>query len=226
MMQTLVPPTVRWAHSFTERADIELFPQELAAVAQAVHKRRAEFTTVRACARDAMAALGLPPVPLVPGERGAPTWPDGVVGSMTHCAGYHAAVVARAGDVATLGIDAEPHGPLPDGVLEAIARPEDLTALEALPTSDGIAWDRILFSAKESVYKAWFPVARTWLNFEDAAVTLRPDGTFTARILIPGPTLLGRPLTGFSGRWAADEDHVLTAIVVERERERELPPAP
>lgn len=217
MIDAILPSTVRWVQSFTDRADIELFPQEQAVVRNAVDKRKAEFTTVRACAREALAGLGHPPVPLVPGERGAPSWPDGVVGSMTHCAGYRAAVVARGSEVATLGIDAEPNDALPEGVLPAIARPEDLTALAALPTSAGIAWDRILFSAKESVYKAWFPVARKWLDFEDATVTIDPDGTFAARILIPGPTLLGRPLTGFSGRWAAGNGLVMTAITVERD---------
>ena len=214
MIAEILPAPVRWAYSFTDREDIELFPQERAVIANAVEKRRSEFTTVRACAREALGALGVAPVPLVPGEAGAPSWPDGVVGSMTHCAGYRAAVVARDSDVAALGIDAEPNEPMPEGVLEAIARPEDLAALAGLPASAGIAWDRLLFSAKESVYKAWFPLARKWLDFEEAVVVIDPDGTFTARILIPGPMLLGRPLTGFSGRWAAGNGLVMTAIAV------------
>src|SRR5262249_33599292 len=56
-------------------------------------------------------------------------------------------------------------------------------------------WDRLLFSAKESVYKAWFPLARRWLGFEEADVTLDPAGRFTARLLVPGP------VSGFTGRW-------------------------
>ncbi|GAA2254038.1 4'-phosphopantetheinyl transferase [Streptomyces ruber] len=217
MIDKILPATVRWSESFTHRTDIGLFPEEQAAVARAVDKRRNEFTTVRACAREALAGIGHPPVPLVPGERGAPGWPAGVVGSMTHCAGYYAAVVARETDVATVGIDAEPHAALPEGVLEAIARPEDLTVLATLPSSAGVAFDRVLFSAKESVYKAWFPVARTFLDFQQATVALAADGTFTARVLVPGPDLLGRPLTGFSGRWIVDGGIVATAITVERD---------
>ena len=205
MIDAILPSAVRWNQSFTDRVDIDLFPQERAAVAKAVGKRRAEFTTVRACARDALAALGYPSVPLVPGERGAPTWPDGVVGSMTHCAGYRAAAVARGDEVATLGIDAEPNDALPPGVLAA------------LPASAGAACDRVLFSAKESVYKAWFPLARTWLDFQEATLTLVPDGTFTARLLVPGPVVVDRPLQEFSGRWAAGNGFVLTAITVARD---------
>jgi 4'-phosphopantetheinyl transferase EntD len=214
VIESLLPSSVVCVHSFADRLDTPLFPEEEAVIVRAVAKRRAEFTTVRACAREALAKLGHPPAPLLPGERGAPGWPEGIVGSMTHCQGYRAAVVGRADEVAALGIDAEPDGPLPDGVLESIARPEDLTALAALP-SQGPAWDRLLFSAKESVYKAWFPVGRRLLDFQEASVAILPDGTFTARVLVPAPDLLGRPLTGFSGRWAAGNGLVLTTVAVE-----------
>ncbi|MFI9247895.1 4'-phosphopantetheinyl transferase [Streptomyces sp. NPDC053086] len=214
MIESLLPSSVVCVDSFTDRLDTPLFPEEEAVIARAVAKRRAEFTTVRACAREALAKLGHPPAPLLPGERGAPGWPEGIVGSMTHCQGYRAAVVARADEVAALGIDAEPDDSLPEGVLQSIARPEDLTALAALPAG-GPAWDRLLFSAKESVYKAWFPVGRRLLDFQEARVVILPDGTFTARVLVPAPNLRGRPLTDFSGRWAAGNGLLLTAIAVE-----------
>ncbi len=74
-------------------------------------------------------------------------------------------------------------------------------------------WDRLLFSAKESVYKAWFPLAGRWLGFEDAIVAVdRGFGSFSARLLVPGPVLGGRELTGFSGRWLVREGLILTAI--------------
>ncbi|PRH77958.1 phosphopantetheinyl transferase [Streptomyces solincola] len=213
MIGKLLPAEVAWSETSADRLDVPLFAEEEACLTRVVAKRRAEFTTVRACARDALASLGYPPAPLVPGERGAPSWPAGVVGSMTHCDGYRAAVVARADEVAALGIDAEPDAPLPEGVLEAIALPEDLAALAALPPG-GPAWDRVLFSAKEAVYKAWFPIAREFLNFTEAVVVISAEGTFEARILVPGPDFLGRPLAGFSGRWAAGDGLVLTAIAV------------
>jgi 4'-phosphopantetheinyl transferase EntD len=78
-----------------------------------------------------------------------------------------------------------------------------------------VHWDRLLFSAKESVYKAWFPLAKRWLGFEDAVVTLDPSAeTFAARLLVSGPLLGGRRLTGFSGRWLIRDGLVLTAIAL------------
>ncbi|MEV0699840.1 4'-phosphopantetheinyl transferase superfamily protein [Saccharopolyspora sp. NPDC050389] len=208
MIGAILPGHARFAETFDDRVDIALFPEEEAVISRAVAKRRNEFATVRHCAREALAELGHPPSPILPGERGAPGWPDGVVGSMTHCAGYRAAVVASAADLASIGVDAEPDAPLPDGVLEAIARPEELDLLRRLPP--GPHWDRLLFSAKESVYKTWFPLTRTWLDFAEASIELHPDdGTFRARLLVESP---GPPLREFHGRWLAAGGLVVTAI--------------
>ncbi|MDL4815448.1 4'-phosphopantetheinyl transferase family protein [Actinomadura opuntiae] len=215
MIEEILPPTAVSAEEFGDVA-ARLFPAEEEAVAQAVESRRREFATVRACARAALARLQVAPGPLVPGPRGAPSWPDGIVGSMTHCAGYRAAAVARAGDLAALGVDAEPDEPLPDGVLDAIASREERERLAVLAArSPGTAWDRLLFSAKESVYKAWFPLAGRMLDFTEAVVAVdAAAGSFSARLLVPGPVLDGRVITGFAGRWLVRGGLVVTAIAV------------
>ncbi|TWF95540.1 4'-phosphopantetheinyl transferase family protein [Saccharopolyspora dendranthemae] len=214
MIERVLPGGVAWDEAFTDPPQAWLFEEEEREIARSVDKRRREFTTVRHCARNALAGIGVPAVPLLPGERGAPGWPPGVVGSMTHCAGYRAAVVGRDDSVRTAGIDAEPHDQLPDGVLDAISLPAERAMLTTLSTADpAVHWDRVLFSAKESVYKAWFPLTRRWLDFEDAELTLSPDGTFRARLLQRGPEIDGAPLTSFTGRWLADGGLVITAIV-------------
>ena len=81
----------------------------------------------------------------------------------------------------------------------------------------GVHLDRLLFSAKEAVYKVWFPLTGRWLGFEQAHITLDPAaGTFTARLLVPGPDVDGRELTAFDGRWLARGGLVLAAISVAR----------
>nr|WP_306337049.1 4'-phosphopantetheinyl transferase superfamily protein [Streptomyces sp. KL118A] len=209
-----VPVTVVETHD--DPADAVLFPEEEAVVANAVAKRRNEFTTVRHCARTALARIGVPPAPILPGHRGAPGWPDGVVGSMTHCAGYRAAVVARAGEVISVGIDAEPGEPLRDpDVLNLVADETERAVLASLGSRQpATPWDRLLFSAKESVYKTWFPLTGRWLGFEDARVELAADGTFTARLLVEGPVVRGVELKGFSGRWIVRDGIAATAIVL------------
>jgi 4'-phosphopantetheinyl transferase EntD len=216
LIEQILPGTVAAVDMFADPPDATLLPEERAAVAKAVEKRRLEYTTVRVCARAALVRLGLPPVPIVPGQRGAPRWPDGVAGSMTHCAGYRAAAVARIADVASVGIDAEPDEPLPDGVLEAVAFGAEPTMLRELARHDaGVSWDRLLFSAKESVYKTWFPLTRRWLGFEEAAISIDPaGGTFTADLLVEGPVVDGTRCDRFEGRWIAKDGLVVTAIVL------------
>ena len=216
MIEKIVPPQVAAAEVFGDVAGATLFPAEEAAIASAAERRRREFTAGRACARAALSRLGLPPAPILRGARGEPKWPAGVVGSITHCAGYRASAVARAGDLVTLGIDAEPDSPLPEGVLDLVATAAERASLRQLGMSaPGTCWDRLLFSAKESVYKAWFPVTGRWLGFEQAAVTIGPAaGTFTARLMVPGPERHDPRLDELTGRWLARNGLVVTVVTV------------
>ncbi|WP_406673162.1 4'-phosphopantetheinyl transferase superfamily protein [Nonomuraea sp. N2-4H] len=254
MIESILPPQVVAVESRDDDdLDGVLFPEEEALVARAVDKRRKEFAAARICARRALALLGRPPAPILSGSRGEPLWPDGIVGSITHCAGYRGAVAAVRSEVASIGIDAEPDGPLPDGVLDAVALPEESVLVRERAGQDGVHWDRLLFCAKEAVYKTWYPLTGRWLGFEEARIDLVADpapavvsgtestpgsapapapgsapgsapapaaqpggvrGSFSARLLVPGPQLGGRTLQDFSGRWLAADGLILTAIVL------------
>jgi 4'-phosphopantetheinyl transferase EntD len=125
--------------------------------------------------------------------------------------------VGRHGEVRSVGIDAEPHDVLPKGVLDAISLPAERAGLQTLPP--GLHWDRILFCAKEATYKAWYPVTRRWLGFEDAHIVFDVDdtgaaGAFVSRILIDPAALSGPPLETLSGRWSVRDGLALTAIVL------------
>lgn len=216
MLAEILPPGVTVAEVFDDRYDNgELLPDEAAAIERAVPKRRREFTAARICAREALERAGLPVVPILRGASGAPGWPPGVVGSLTHCAGYRACAVARAAVVAAIGVDAEPHAGLPDGVLRLVASESEQARLADLGlVAPDTCWDKILFSAKESVYKAWSPMTGQWLGFDQADVEISPGGTFAARLLVPGPVVGGERLTTYHGRWAVGRDLVVTAVTV------------
>jgi 4'-phosphopantetheinyl transferase EntD len=213
VIERILPPTVAVAETRDDVIEIELAPEERAAMGRPVEKRRREFTTGRACAREALAKLGISPAPpIASGDKGQPLWPRGVVGSITHCRGFRAAAVARTTDIASLGIDAEEHAPLPDGVLEAVSSPRERAAL---PKTPGAHLDRLLFSAKEAIYKAWFPLTGRWLGFEDVHLTIDPSSqTFNADLLVAPPQLNGQPLTALTGRWLTEGDLVAAACVV------------
>jgi 4'-phosphopantetheinyl transferase EntD len=217
----IMPASVSVAESFGDDPAAEIFPQERIVVARATEDRRREFATGRACARAAMARLGRPAVAVLPGPGGAPQWPEGVIGSITHCAGYRAAAVALTRDVVSMGVDAEPNKALPDrGMLGLIAIYEERVRLaELAEIMPDICWDRLLFSAKESVYKTWYPLAQRWLGFESADIEINPyEGTFTARLLVRSPVVNGVPLSPLTGRWLAGQGLLLTAIVIPARR--------
>lgn len=211
------PDNLASAEVYSDPPGLAALPEEQPLIARSVAKRRSEFITVRHCARLALGELGFPAVPILKGDKGEPCWPDGAVGSLTHCAGYRGAVVGRADAMRSVGVDAEPHDVLPHGVLDAISLPAERRELAVLP--EGMHWDRILFCAKEATYKAWFPLTHRWLGFEDAHIVFDIDGSgkegeFVSTILIDGATLSGSPLTALPGRWAVRNDLVLTAIVL------------
>jgi 4'-phosphopantetheinyl transferase EntD len=137
--------------------------------------------------------LGVGKVPILRGYRGAPRWPTGIAGSITHCAGYCAAAVARTKDLAAIGLDAEPNVALPGGVLEMVTQPAERARLRDLAAAaPEISWD-------------------CWLGFADADITINAaDGTFHARLLVPAASLGG----GFTGRWLSRDNLILTAVAV------------
>jgi 4'-phosphopantetheinyl transferase EntD len=217
LIDPLLPDSVVAAEVYSDLPGLAPLPEEEPLIAKSVAKRRNEFIAVRHCARLALAELGVPPAPILKGDKGEPCWPDGVVGSLTHCEGYRGAVVARSERVRSLGIDAEPHAVLPNGVLDAISLPDERDALSALPRA--LHWDRILFCAKEATYKAWFPLTRRWLGFEDARITFEVGpsgaaGTFSSTILIDPMAETGPPLTVINGRWSVTDGLTLAAIVL------------
>lgn len=184
----------------SEDGGYALLPEEAPLVATARPERVAEFATTRGCARSALRRLGYPPGPILRGPGGAPTWPVGVVGTLTHCASYRAAAVAPLSVVQSIGADAEPHAPLPTGVERLVTVPSEREQLAALRVGHpDVCWDRLLFCAKEALYKAWFPLTHRWLNFADVTVDLRADGTYVARL--SAPTELD-PLAAMVGRWS------------------------
>jgi 4'-phosphopantetheinyl transferase EntD len=189
-------------------ADVDLFPEEATVVARAVPKRRREFTTGRACARLALGRLGLPESAVGSGAHGEPLWPRGVVGSLTHCTGFTACAVARSDALTALGIDAEPDAPLPEGVREDVLHGREREEVASGAWRDVVHLDRLVFSAKEAVYKAWFPLAGRRLGFEDVELDVRLDGGFSAAVLVPGPA------AEFRGRWVAANGLVCTAVVM------------
>lgn len=216
MLEMILPADVESEECSGEAHSAWLFPEEEKIMAHAVESRRREYAAVRNCAHACLRRLGYVPAPIMPGVGGAPTWPAGVQGSLTHCAGYAAAAVGSLARISAIGIDAEPDAPLPDGVLDLVATPTERDRLAGIQVeTDNPNWDRLLFSAKEAVYKAWFPLVHEWLDHQAAEILFEPQaGTFAALLSRDGLVVNGRPIRRVQGRWVRDRGILMTAVVL------------
>jgi 4'-phosphopantetheinyl transferase EntD len=194
-----------------------LHPDEARFVSKAVPARQAEFARARACAHEAIRLLGLRPDAILKGPRGEPQWPPGVTGSITHCPGYCAAAATTIDhDVIAVGIDAEPHAPLPEGVLDLIATSSERARLEELGWErPSRHWDRLLFSIKESTFKAWYPLTRIWVEAERLSVKIDPVGGVFLASVKSADSSRARSVR-IEGRFLIADDLVLTATVLSR----------
>jgi 4'-phosphopantetheinyl transferase EntD len=179
-------------------SDAQLMPEERATVARAVPARVLEFAAGRTCARTALGRLGCPPVAIPVGAQREPIWPTGFIGSITHCQGHCAAAVARrelegSQPITSLGLDAEPALPLPAEVVEMVCSPAERDWI-GRQGQDALPWDRLVFSAKESVFKCVFPLERRFLEFDEVEITFTGAGQFQLRA--PGLATASRQVHG------------------------------
>jgi 4'-phosphopantetheinyl transferase EntD len=115
-----------------------------------------------------------------------------------------------------IGIDAEVNEPLPHGVLAIVARDEEVARIDRR-RRQGVYWDRALFSAKESVFKAWYPLTGRWLDFEDVTVNFESrSNRFKARFLAEKPIVEGRQIRFFDGKIIVQAGRIITAVFVKR----------
>ena len=166
---------------------VTLHPDEEVFVAKAAAKRRRDFALGRSCARAALAQMGQAGVAIEIGEGGAPLWPPGIVGSITHTNGYAAALVADARRFGGIGVDAERVGGVTQELWPRLFDAAERDFLMALENESRAVMATLFFSAKETAYKAW--AMKGGLVFQGIRITPEADG-FTATKV--GETLHGR----------------------------------
>jgi 4'-phosphopantetheinyl transferase EntD len=154
-----------------------------------------------------MAELGLEPRAIPAGPRREPLWPEGVVGSLTHTAGFCAAAVTTRITYAGLGIDAEPDGSLSEAVAARVCQRGELDAASMLGLNEGTL-ARVLFSAKEAVYKCQFPTSGAYLGFHDLRLELEQESFRAVLVVAAGPFAKGQV---FRGGWCRSAGLILTA---------------
>ncbi|MDH5490787.1 MAG: 4'-phosphopantetheinyl transferase superfamily protein [Myxococcales bacterium] len=154
-----------------------LLEGEEEAIAQAVEKRRREYTAGRLCARRALSRLGIERFPLLRDEERLPIWPEGICASLSHTREWCVAVAGRrgagAGGLRSVGVDVEMDSDLRPALIDRICTPPERRWLETLPAEARGRVGKLIFSAKECAYKCQYPLSRRYLGFH--AMRLRLD---------------------------------------------------
>jgi 4'-phosphopantetheinyl transferase EntD len=158
-----------------EGDEMALLPAEMAAFAGSVLKVRRASGAARIVARTLLSRFGQAPSAIPKSTAGMPVWPEGIVGSLAHDATVAVAAMAAQPGFQSVGIDIEPAEPLAPDLLDIVA-----TATERERIQDDPLRGRLLFSIKEAVYKAVYPLDRTFLDHHDVEVSL-VDGTAVIR---------------------------------------------
>lgn len=148
-------------------------PDEARYVERAVAKRQREFAAGRACARGALAQLGVAAVSIPAGPQREPVWPEGVTGSITHHGEHCVAAAQRTAVVLSLGVDLADAAPLETELVARIcAADERRTLLAAAPRAWPFDPHKAFFCIKEAVYKCVFPLVRMGFGFHDVHAEL------------------------------------------------------
>ncbi len=204
--------TIYVAH-IADRCDL-LLPTELPLLEGRARRRRDEFSSGRYCARRAMAARGLPGGAVLTGVSRSPVWPNGMRGSLTHSRQLVGAAVS--GSLAGLGLDIEHFGRLSERAAGKILTETESQALLPLD-EDFLRLATIVFSAKEAVYKAIYPIAGLYVGYREVEIALNPkEAEFRASYV--GQNESNRPLEDGIGHWGLIEEAVLTRFEIGEHR--------
>jgi 4'-phosphopantetheinyl transferase EntD len=190
-------------------AAARLPPEELAVAAEMKGRRRRSFHAGRLAVREAALRAGLACGAVLVGPRGAPAWPAGIAGSVSHKETVAAALLAR-DEGATLGVDVELDVPRRAGIAGHVLTDEELAEHEALPEADRPRALLVRFSIKESIYKALDPYVQRYIGFKEVRVWPAADGT--ARV----EAALRDGAFAVDAAWRAGDGFILTAVHARR----------
>ena len=169
---------------FTEFAFERYGVHQPATLFNALAQRKSEFLAGRYCSGRALVNLFGRDYRVAVNEDRSPKWPNGIVGSITHHNGHAAAVVAGSSDYSGLGIDFESLLPFIEAqqMLEHILTDRDM-ACEEIRQCGTRFFVTLAFSAKESLYKALYPVTGQRMGFHDLYIKRVGTNSLTLSLL-------------------------------------------
>jgi len=210
-LSNLFPANVAIVLANAEMWQTPLCAEEEALIDGAVSKRQREFRAGRNAAHEALRQLHAPQHAILRGNRREPLWPAGYLGTIAHCRDLCVAACANEGKIAGLGIDVESLSPLPKGVERYVHTDTEQSRLEqqALP-------QKLVFSAKESLYKCYYPLLGRYFGFQSVSLSFDQNAqTFSFEPTVGCEISFPAELK-FHGRFHTNDTHIITACFLTR----------
>lgn len=194
-----------------------LYPEEEALICNAAHNRRQEFIAGRLCARRALAQLAGGDAPILMGQEGAPVWPPGIVGSISHTAGYCGVAVARKTEIDSVALDVECVGKVDRDCWKEVCTQQELSWINSLPPNVRQEHVALTFSAKECFYKCQYVISQRRLDFHDMTIFLEADtNEFMMRTIACARGRFAKEIS-FKGRYLFHSGYVFTGMTLRRQ---------
>jgi 4'-phosphopantetheinyl transferase EntD len=169
-IQSLFPDCVATACCRIADAGGSMEPEEYSSIKHAVEARQQEFSAGRMCARQALKQLGCFAGPLRKLPNRSISWPEGIIGTVSHNEIWCGAAVARRCDVAGIGFDIETVVRIGEKLWRRILTTEERTWLDQQPAAESQQWAALIFSAKEALYKCIAALVPQRIGFMDAVI--------------------------------------------------------
>lgn len=138
-----------------------------------VSKRKAEFLAGRFCAIKSLAAFGIKnDTQIDVGEKRCPVWPKGVGGSISHSSRNAIAATFKSSKLSSIGIDIEKliTNEVRNKIQNKILYYNEPDILNINVGKEPLLFT-LIFSLKESFFKAAFPLVQEYFDFDAIEVT-------------------------------------------------------
>ncbi|NTG02968.1 4'-phosphopantetheinyl transferase family protein [Rhizobium rhizogenes] len=169
--RTMLPADITTLECYISSVNAtELNEQELECVRGAAPKCQREFAAGRKLAREALRSFGIRDFPLLSNPDRSPKWPESILGSITHSSDHCAVAVASAKRYRGIGIDIQEIETVGPGLWRTFCTEIELRHIERSKPHERQHRAALIFSAKESYFKAQFPREQKWSDFLDFAV--------------------------------------------------------
>jgi enterobactin synthetase component D / holo-[acyl-carrier protein] synthase len=198
-----------------DAAIASLSKKEAAALDNVADKRKREFATARALAREGLESFfNVHSFDLLNAEDRSPIWPQGIEGSISH-SDTRAWVALVDASFGTIGIDGEARDELKPELWHLTLLDEEIAYLQTLDASVRSRIALTMFSAKEALYKAQYPRSGSMMSLMSVRVGFDAPGSLCCTFR----EAVGPFPNGFvvRGRWL-EEEELVTAVWIPDDR--------